>query len=164
MNLFDVIFVHDPSSPAIYYGRRKITYGDLRAETLRMARVIGALGARRGDRIALLLHDSPEFVEAFIAICSLGAIAVPINMALGHKDQCSILHNSGASLLLIEADACHTLLTHAPEKLRSLRDVVYVEREAEADGRSSAEEVGQEFSISEERLRVPDAALQPLKY
>ena len=62
-----------------------ITYGELRAETLRMAQVIRSLGARRGDRVALLLHDSPEFVEAFIATCSLGAIAVPINMALRHR-------------------------------------------------------------------------------
>ena len=112
-----------------------MTYGDLRAETLRMAQVIRSLGARRGDRIALLLHDSPEFVEAFIAICSLGAIAVPINMALRHEEQCSILHNSSANLLLIEADACHTLLTHAPEKLRSLKNVVYVDR---TEGRPGA--------------------------
>ena len=132
MNLFDAIFTHDPSSPAIYFGRRKMTYGDLRAETLRMGQWISSLGARRGDRIALLLHDSPEFVEAFIAICSLGAIAVPINMALRHDEQCSILHNSGANLLLIESEACHTLLTHAPEKLRSLENVVYVERTEES--------------------------------
>jgi benzoate-CoA ligase len=128
MNLFDAIFTHDPSSPAIYFGRRKLTYGELRAETLRMAQIIRSLGARRGDRIALLLHDSPEFVEAFVAICSMGAIAVPINMALRHEEQCSILHNSGANLLLIEGDACQTLLTHAPEKLRSLKSVLYVDR------------------------------------
>ena len=132
-----------------------------------MAQVIGSLGARRGDRIALLLHDSPEFVEAFIAICSLGAIAVPINMALRHEEQCSILHNSGANLLLIEDEACHTLLTHAPEKLRSLENVFYVDRaelEAGADGRGSGDEVGQEFSVSEERLRDPAVTLHSLKY
>ena len=133
MNLFDAIFTHDPSSPAIYFGRRKLTYGDLRAETLRMAQIIRSLGARRGDRIALLLHDSPEFVEAFVAICSMGAIAVPINMALRPEEQCSILHNSGANLLLIEGDACHTLLTHAPEKLRSLKNVFYVDRNEPAE-------------------------------
>ena len=102
MNLFDAIFTHDHSLPAIYFGRREITYGELRAETLMMAKVIEARGAVPGDRIALLLHDSPEFVEAFIAICSLGAIAVPINMALRDDEQCSILHNSGANLALIE--------------------------------------------------------------
>ena len=104
-----------------------------------MAQLIRSLGARRGDRIALLLHDSPEFIEAFIAICSLGAIAVPINMALRHEEQCSILHNSGANLLLIEGEVCHTLLTHAPEKLRSLENVVYVDRTEEAETEAISE-------------------------
>jgi acyl-coenzyme A synthetase/AMP-(fatty) acid ligase len=126
MNLFDAIFTHDSTSPAIYFGRREITYGELRAETLRMAQVIRSLGAKPGDRIGLLLHDSPEFVEAFIATCSLGAIAVPINMALRAEDQCSILHNSGASFAFMEADMRHELLTHAPEKLRLLKNVVLV--------------------------------------
>ena len=159
MNLFDAIFTHDPSSPAIQFGQRKITYGDLRAETLRMAQVIRSLGARRGDRIALLLHDSPEFVEAFIAICSLGAIAVPINMALRHEEQCSILHNSGASLVLIEGDTCHTLLTHAPEKLRSVKNVAYIDRTEEPEG-NAAERLG----ISDAHLRNPPVTLHSLNF
>ena len=124
MNLFDAIFTHDPSSPAILFGRRRITYGELRVETLKMAQVIRSLGVETGDRVALLLNDSPEFVEAFIATCSLGAIVVPINMALRAEDQCSILHNSGASLAFMEADTRKDLLTHAPEKLRLLKNVV----------------------------------------
>jgi len=124
MNLFDAIFTHDPSSPAIYFGRRKITYGELRAETLKMARVIRSFGVEPGDRVAVLLNDSPEFVEAFIATCSLGAIAVPINMALRAEEQCSILHNSGATLAFMEADTRSDLLTHAPEKLRLLKNIV----------------------------------------
>ena len=126
MNLFNAIFTHDSTSPAIFFGRRTITYGELRAETLRMAQVIRSLGAEPGDRVGLLLHDSPEFVKAFIATCSIGAIAVPINMALRPDEQCSILHNSGASLAFMEADMRHELLTHAPEKLRLLKNVVLV--------------------------------------
>jgi len=82
MNLFNAIFLNDPSAPAIRFDGRVITYGELRAETVTMAQVISSLGVTTGDRVALLLHDSPEFVEAFIASCSLGAIAVPINMVL----------------------------------------------------------------------------------
>jgi benzoate-CoA ligase family protein len=115
MNLFEAIFsddrVPDPSPPAIHYNGRDLTYGELRARTLRMAQALTAIGSTRGDRIALLLNDSPEFIEAFIAICSLGAIAVPINMSLPVEEQCSILHNSGARLALIEDDTCNTLLT-----------------------------------------------------
>src|ERR1044072_171493 len=127
MNLFEGVFSHDPAAPAIEFGSRHISYGELRSATLQMAHAIVSLGVRPGDRIALLLHDSPEFVEAFIATCSLGAIAVPINMSLPLEEQCSILHNCSATLALAEADLCSTLPTHAPEKLRSLKKIVPVD-------------------------------------
>jgi benzoate-CoA ligase len=123
MNLFEAIFAHDSAAPALYFQGREVKYGELRARTVRLAQALTSLGVAPGDRVALLLNDSPEFIEAFIAICSLGAIAVPINMALRLEDQCSILHNSGARLALVEDDICNTLLTHAPEKLRSLQPV-----------------------------------------
>jgi len=127
MNLFEGVFAHDSAAPAIDFGGRQISYGELRLGTLQMAHAISALGVQRGDRVALLLHDSPEFVEAFIATCSLGAIAVPINMALWLNEVCSILHNSSATLAITEADLCSMLPTHAPEKLRSLKKIVRVE-------------------------------------
>src|SRR6185503_2360506 len=148
MNLFDAIFTHDPSSPAFCFGQRTITYGELRAQTLNMAQVIERQGVARGDRIALLLHDSPEFVEAFIAICSLGAIAVPINMALRPSEQCSILHNSGASLALGEREPCMTLLTHAPEKLRSLKNVLLVDRFEDPEIAETNDSSGAHFTLT----------------
>src|ERR1044072_9363701 len=159
MNLFNAIFTHDPSSPAILFGRRKITYGELRAETLKMAQVIRSLGVEPGDRVALLLNDSPEFVEGFIATCSLGAIVVPVNMALHATDQCSILHNSSASLAFMEADMRHDLLTHAPEKLHSLKNVVSVERRDE----EKLGEVGGRFHLTSERLRNSELTFHTLE-
>jgi benzoate-CoA ligase family protein len=127
MNLFEEVFTHDLAAPAIHFGGREMSYGELRSATLRMAQAITSLGVQRGDRVALLLHDSPEFVEAFIATCSLGAIAVPINMALRLDEQCSILHNSSATVALAEPELCSTLPTHAPEKLRALKKIIPVE-------------------------------------
>ena len=158
MNLFDAIFAQNPSSPAISFGRRVITYSELRAETLRIAGVIQHLGAKPGDRVALLLHDSPEFIEAFIATCSLGAIAVPINMALRPDEQCSILHNSKASLAFMESDTCNALLTHAPEKLRSLKNIVSVEPIEEPE---NSDEIGDHFSI-EVLWKNPPVMIQEL--
>ncbi len=93
-----------------------------------MAQLLCKLGAKPGDRVALLLHDSPEFIELFIAAVSLGAIAVPINTALRLEDQHSILRNSGACFGFVERDLCSALLTGAEEKLRDLENVVLVER------------------------------------
>ena len=127
MNLFEAVFDRDLGAPAIHFGGHQISYSELRSATLQMAHALTSLGIERGDRVALLLHDSPEFVEAFIATCSLGAIAVPINMALRLEEQCSILHNCSAILALAEPDLCSSLPTHAPEKLRSLKRIVQVE-------------------------------------
>jgi benzoate-CoA ligase family protein len=128
MNVFEAVFAHDLAArainPAIYFAGREISYGELQAGTLQMAAALTSLGVQRGDRVALLLHDSPVFVEAFIATCSLGAIAVPINMALRLEEQCSILHNCSARLALVEAELRSTLLTHAPEKLQALEKVI----------------------------------------
>ena len=159
MNLFDAIFKHDPSATAIRFGHRELTYGDLRAETLRMAQAIVALGAVPGDRVALLLHDSPEFIEVFIATCSLGAIAVPINMSLRAEEQCSILHNSSSKFAFIEADTCNELLTHAPEKLHSLEQVVHIDRSYRTE---MPAEAGDHFYL-EERLLNPPVTIQSME-
>ena len=159
MNLFDAIFANDPSATAIRCGHRELTYGELRAETLRMAQAIVSLGALPGDRVALLLHDSPEFIEAFIATSSLGAIAVPINTSLRADDQCSILHNSGAKLVFIEGDICHELLTHAPEKLHSLENAVQIDRTFRTD---SSPEAGDHF-YPEERLQDPPITIMTME-
>jgi len=128
MNLFQAISKNDPLAVAILQGKRTISYGELRDETLRTAGLLKAFGVAPGDRVALLLHDSPEFVEAFIAICSMGAIAVPINMALRLEEQRAILNNSGAKFALVEAGLRSTLLTDGFENLRNLRIVVEVDR------------------------------------
>jgi benzoate-CoA ligase family protein len=159
MNLFETIFAQKPSSPAICFGRRVITYSELRAETLRIAAVIQHLGANPGDRVALLLHDSPKFIEAFIATCSLGAIAVPVNMALRADEQCSILHNSSASLAFMESDTCNALLTHAPEKLRSLKNIISVKPLEEPETSVGGSD---HFSITEIQLKNPPLTIYDL--
>ena len=132
MNLFDAIFTNNSNAPAVHYQGRNITYGELRARTLHTGAALTSLGIVQGDRVALFLNDSPEFIQAFVATCSLGAIAVPVNMSLQLDEQCSILHNCGARLALVEDDLCNTLLTHAPEKLRFLEKVVVVTRGEES--------------------------------
>jgi benzoate-CoA ligase family protein len=169
MNLFEAIFTDDSladsSPPAIHYGGRDLSYGELRARTLRMAEALTAAGVSRGNCVALLLNDSPEFIEAFIAICSLGAIAVPINMSLRPDEQCSILHNSGARLALIEGDTCSTLLTDAREKLRGLENIVRVDRNNDFyEAFRKAESGGADFFyITEELVRDPPLTIHSLE-
>jgi O-succinylbenzoic acid--CoA ligase len=58
------------------------TYAQLDAAATRAARRLGALGARRGDRVALALPAGRAFVEALHGCMRLGAVAVPIDLRL----------------------------------------------------------------------------------
>ena len=156
MNLFEAIFTNDSSSTAIIYGGREITYGELQDATIKTAKAIKLLGVVSGDRVALLLHDSPEFVQAFIALCSLGAIAVPVNMALRVDDQHSILHNSSARSVLVEADICNTVLTGSSEKLQHLRDIVVVDRNEDGPEVSPEYRTLQDLQLASAESEAPE--------
>ena len=127
--LFSAVFAAGrESQTAVLYEQREIAYDQLRAETIRTAEALHALGLEQGDRVAILLHDSPEFIASFVAIQSLGAIAVPINMGLRTDEQEKILADCTARAAIVEADLCNTLLTDASGRLRHLGNVLVVDR------------------------------------
>lgn len=137
-NLFDRIYSPERTARvAVLYEQREITYRELRAATARAAEALHALGISEGDRVAILLNDSPEFIASFVAIISLGAIAVPINMALRRDDQLFILRDCGARAAIIEAPAAETIFQptgdssdRPAEAFRGLQQLLVVEREA----------------------------------
>jgi acetyl-CoA synthetase len=57
---------------------RTLTYGDLSGEVCHLAAALRRLGVGKGDAVALFLPMVPEAVVAFMAICHIGAIVVPI--------------------------------------------------------------------------------------
>src|SRR6185437_2589444 len=130
--LFNQIFQpeHD-ARIAILFEQREITYEELRLLTINTAEKLNALNIAPGDRVAILLNDSPEFIASFLAIISLGAIAVPINMALRKPEQLSILKDCGASVALIEMQAAEGLAAELPDAHGDLKQMLVVDRGAD---------------------------------
>lgn len=132
--LFNAIF--DPcrdNMTAVVFAGRDITYAELREATTGTAGRLAGLGLDPGDRVTILLHDSPEFIASFLAIQSLGLIAVPINMGLRVKEQRLILADCTARAAIVEADLCNTLLTGASEALRCLKEIMIVSRDLQVE-------------------------------
>src|SRR5712671_6762302 len=96
---------------AVLYQHAEITYEELRDSTVRAAEILNALVISAGDRVAILLNDSPQFITSFVAIISLGAIAVPINLALRREDQLFILKDCGACAAIAESQTADSLFT-----------------------------------------------------
>ncbi len=129
MNLFATIFKEESLDKiAVRFQRQQINYAELRARSIDVARALSFLNVEQGERIALLLHDSPEFVAAFIAACSSGAIVVPINMALRLDEQRAILNDCTPRVAIVEAEMADSL---AAESLLTLTDVIVVNRDAD---------------------------------
>lgn len=153
MNLFQAIFNQDSlDRTAILYERRRISYAELREQTLAVAGALRTLEIEPGDRVALLLNDSPEFATAFIAICSYGAIAVPINMAPRLDEQRAILSDCTASVAIVEADLSRLLLADVGDKLPQLKQILLVRHELECSS-DDTDEHGEE-NVVNNGLRV----------
>lgn len=91
-----------PSRPALINGvtGAATTYGDLPYRIGAAARGFAALGVRAGTVVGLHLANSPEFVVAFNALASLGAVVTTSNPAYSPTELTHQLRDSGASLVL----------------------------------------------------------------
>jgi len=125
INLFEAIFNQEfPDRTAILTNDQAITYRELAAQTQRAIAQLNTLQVQPGERVALLLHDSPEFIANFVGVIALGAIAVPINMALRLNEQIAILKDCSARLALVESDVFNSLSPAAREQLPQLKQII----------------------------------------
>jgi long-chain acyl-CoA synthetase len=81
VNLAHIIDGHDADSTALIWRNRVTTYGELCADVATFRGGLAASGVVAGDRVALVLGNSPHFVIAYLATVGLGAVAVPLNPA-----------------------------------------------------------------------------------
>jgi long-chain acyl-CoA synthetase len=98
-------------------GERFTTYPDLFDRALRATRALSELGVGAGDRVALLLRNSIEFLEASIATAPLGASAVPINWHWRGDEIAHVLRDSDAKVLVVHADLWPAIAPSVPDGL-----------------------------------------------
>jgi long-chain acyl-CoA synthetase len=85
---------------AIRFENRIYTYQELDEEANRVAGGLALLGIRKGDRVAMMLPNIPEFVFSFFGIQKLGAIAVPFNTMYKGREISFILRDSGSRAII----------------------------------------------------------------
>jgi len=129
MTLFTRLFPAERDSRvAVLYEQQEITYAQLREETIRAAAVLSQLQIGPGDRVAILLADSPGFIVSLVAVISVGAIAVPINMALRREEHLFILRDCGARAAIVEGQLMGSLFDKG-DAPAELKDVLVVRGE-----------------------------------
>ncbi|MCF7810581.1 AMP-binding protein [bacterium] len=99
-HLFEQVAAEHSKVVAIRFSGTEITYSTLLEAVRRLARGLYKLGVRRGDRVAVMLPNLPQFPIAYYAILRLGAVAVPINMMYKGGEVSSLLEDSEAKVLI----------------------------------------------------------------
>jgi crotonobetaine/carnitine-CoA ligase len=89
--------------PFLLFGGTRTTYREMADRTTRLANALAARGMVLGDRVAIMSANRPEFLEAWFASSRLGAIEVPVNVALRGRFLSYLLADSGARFLVVEA-------------------------------------------------------------
>ena len=79
---------------------RRITFAEWNAGANRAAALLRARGVVKGDRVALLMLNCPEFAECFFGLAKIGAVVVPLNIRLVADELAYILNDSGATILI----------------------------------------------------------------
>jgi long-chain acyl-CoA synthetase len=95
---------------AVLSGDNRLSYNDLDLASNRAARGLASLGIGRGDRVAFLLSNSPEFIVAFFGVVKIGAIAVPLDPKYKLDEIESLFHDCKPKAVLAEESCLETLL------------------------------------------------------
>jgi acyl-CoA synthetase (AMP-forming)/AMP-acid ligase II len=79
---------------------RRLSYGDLRTQVDRFAGGLAQLGVGKGDVVAILLPNLPEYPVAFLGIARVGAASTTLNPTYTSREIAAQLADSGASVVV----------------------------------------------------------------
>jgi acyl-CoA synthetase (AMP-forming)/AMP-acid ligase II len=86
--------------PLLVADQQRLTYGEADRRSARVAGGLMAAGVRRGDRVAFLFGNKPEFVVAFLAVARIGAVAMPLSTMSTEAELEDLLDGSDAQFLI----------------------------------------------------------------
>ena len=90
-----------PNKTAVIAGNTRLTYAELDGLARRLAAGLAGLGVRRGEHVALLLPNVPQFTATYYAALLLGCPVVPLNVLLTKDEIAYHLADSDAVALVV---------------------------------------------------------------
>jgi fatty-acyl-CoA synthase len=92
-----------PDAPALRFLGKTLTWGQLDRRVTALADALSRRGVAFGDRVLILMMNRPEFIESFLAVNTLGAIAVPVNYRMTPAEIGYLVGNCEARVVITES-------------------------------------------------------------
>ena len=104
-----------------------ISLGELNEGINKAANGFLALGVKHGDKVALMLPNCPEFLDAWFGLNKIGAVEVPINVALKGAGLAYQIDQSDSVVLIADTEYLDRL-EDVVDNLKTVNHVVFLER------------------------------------
>ena len=114
-----------PDALAYVDGERRVTFSQFNGRVNRHTNGLYAAGVKRGDRVATLMNNHIECVEAVGAAAKGGFVHVPVNFRSVPREIAYVVNHSGATLLFVEKE--YEARLAAADEMPTLRKVIVVD-------------------------------------
>lgn len=98
-----------PDLPAVHFQGRETAYADLAEQSGKIAGWLSAQGLNRGDRVALVLSNCPEYVVWYLGILRAGGAVVALNPETTANELAAMLAHAGARIVVYGPKAAAVL-------------------------------------------------------
>ena len=85
---------------AILFNDETYTYDELQKNAYSLAHALDKLGLKKGDRVAFLMANCPEYIFCEYALGKLGLVRVPLAVLLSSKDHIYMMNQSDCKALI----------------------------------------------------------------
>lgn len=111
-----------------------MTYGEFRGQTDHVRGALSAAGVGKGDRVAIIANNRPEWAVAAYAAYGLGAAFVPMYESQLTRDWQYILADCGAKVLFVANESIRDRIDGIRSELPDLETVVVIEGDGKGEG------------------------------
>ena len=122
----------NPNKTALLYKKEgvyfPVKYKELAKKVKIFSSALQKLGVLRGDRVALLSENRPEWVISDLAIMAAGAITVSLHTTFSPKAICTVLNHSQAKILIVSNSDFLNRVLLGQKELKHLKKIIVIEK------------------------------------
>ncbi len=156
--------IQQPDAIALTFNDQHTTYAELADKVHRFARILQQQGVRKGDRVALILINSPTYVISFFALMKLGAVVANLSVGVTGDELAACLNNAGARLIItldLFAENLYSVISRTSVKTVILHSVFGLEKKLPRDEHLPEPLVYLDLMAAVESAPAPDVIVSP---
>lgn len=92
------------NKPFLYFQDREISYEDVNSNSNRMANALSKLGVAKGDYVAIMLPNCPEYLYCWFGLAKLGAVSVTVNVQFKGESLRYLIEASDSKFAIVAPD------------------------------------------------------------